>query len=106
MGILTPVSILLPTTSVIQDTRGQLGDTMGVQMYQFYSLGHAVLDEAGIPIHEINDTAIRRLIKMILGEMEAEGKLTTFLTVWEKPGFVEAMLDWARFSRATGRVFD
>jgi hypothetical protein len=64
---LTPVSILLPTTGVINDLRGQLGDTMGVQMYQFYRLVNAVLDETGIPIHEINDTAIRRLIRRILG---------------------------------------
>jgi hypothetical protein len=40
---------------------------MGVQMYQFYRLVNAVLDETGIPIHEINDTAIRRLIRRILG---------------------------------------
>ncbi len=60
--MLTPVSILLPTAGVINDLRGQLGDTMGVQMYQFYRLGNAVLDEAGILIHEINDTAIRRIL--------------------------------------------
>ena len=38
-GILTPISILLPTDSIIHDLRRQLGDTIGVQLYQFYRLG-------------------------------------------------------------------
>ncbi len=75
---------------------------MGVQLYQFYRLGHAVLDEAGIPIHEINDTAIRRLIRRILGDLHAEDKLTTFDPVWEKPGFTEVILDWVREMKSQG----
>ncbi|MBN1536887.1 MAG: PD-(D/E)XK nuclease family protein [Anaerolineales bacterium] len=100
--ILTPVTLLLPTADVIQDMRGQLGDTMGVQMFQFYRLGNAVLNEAGIPIHEINDTAVRRLIRRILWELNAEGLLTTFAPVWEKPGFVEVILDWVRELKSQG----
>ena len=99
---ITPISILLPTTGVINDLRAQLGDTMGVHMYQFYRLGNAVLDEAGIPIHEINDSAIRRLIRRILGEMNAEDLLTTFAPVWEKPGFIEVILDWVREMKSQG----
>jgi len=101
-GILTPVTFLLPTTDVIHDLRNQLGDTMGMQMYQFYRLGNAILDEAGIPIHLINDTAIRRLIRSILQEMNFEGLLTTFASVWEKPGFVEVLLDWIREMKSQG----
>ena len=100
--LINQIAILLPTSGVIHDLRSQLGDTMGVQMYQFYRLGNAVLDETGIPIHEINDTAIRRLIRRILGEMNAEGQLTTFTPVWEKPGFVEVMLDWVREMKSQG----
>jgi len=99
---LIPITILVPTSGIIHDLRSQLGETMGVQLYQFYGLGNAVLDEAGIPIHEINDTAIRRLIKRILGEMKAEGKLTTFSPVMEKPGFVEVVLDWLREMKSQG----
>ncbi len=101
-GTLTPVSILLPTAGVIHDLRSQLGDTIGVQMYQFYRLGHAVLDEAGVPIHEINDTAIRRLLRRILGELHSEGNLTTFAAVREKPGFIEVLLDWVREMKSQG----
>ena len=99
---LTPVTILVPTSGIIHELRSQLGDTMGVQLYQFYGLGNAVLDEAGIPIHELNDTAIRRLIKKLLWEMNAEGKLTTFSPVMEKPGFVEVVLDWVREMKSQG----
>ena len=99
---LTPVTILVPTSGIIHELRSHFGETMGVQLYQFYRLGNAVLDEAGIPIHEINDTAVRRLIKKILGEMNAEGKLTTFSPVIEIPGFVEVMLDWVREMKSQG----
>lgn len=99
---LIPINILLPTAGVIHDLRGQSGDTMGVQMYQFYRLGNAVLNETGIPIHEINDTAIRRLIRCILADLYAEGKLTTFTPVWEKPGFIEVMLNWVREMKSQG----
>ena len=99
---LTPITILVPTSGIIHELRSQMGETMGVQFYQFYGLGNAVLDEAGIPIHEINDTAIGRLIKKILGEMEEEGKLTTFSPVMGKPGFVEVILDWVREMKSQG----
>jgi ATP-dependent helicase/nuclease subunit B len=99
---LSPIVILVPTAGVIHDLRRKLGDTMGVQMYQFYRLGHAVLDEAGIPIHEINDAAIRRLIRGILAELNSKNLLTTFASVWEKPGFVEVLLGWAREMKSQG----
>jgi len=99
---LIPITILVPTSGIIHELRSKLGETLGVQLYQFYRLGNAVLDEAGIPIHEISDTAIRRLIKKILGEMEEEGKLTTFSPVMEKPGFVEVVLDWVREMKSQG----
>jgi len=99
---LAPIVILLPTAGVVHDLRRKLGDTMGVQMYQFYRLGHAVLDEAGIPIHEINDTAIRRLIRGILAGLNGENKLGIFAPVWEKPGFVEVLLGWIREMKSQG----
>jgi len=99
---LSPITIMLPTSGAIQDLRYQLGDTIGVQMCQFYHLSYAVLNDAGIPIHEINDTAIRRLIKRILGEMNSAGKLTSFSPVWEKPGFVDVILDWVREMKSQG----
>jgi len=99
---LTPITILLPSSGAIQDLQVQLGDTIGVQTVQFYGLGHAVLDEAGIPIYEINDTAALVLIKRVLGEMKAEDKLTTFSPVWGKPGFVQLMLKWVRELKSQG----
>lgn len=100
--MLTPITILLPTADVIHDLRSQLGDTMGVFLYQFYRLGNVILDEAGIPIRLINDTAIRRLIRSILQEMNTEDLLSTFSAVWDKPGLVEVLLDWIREMKSQG----
>ena len=99
---LTPIVILLPTAGVIHDLRLKLGDRMGVQLYQFYRLGQAILDQAGIPIREIDDTALRRLVHAILAELDGENKLSTFAPVLEKPGFVEVMLGWVREMKSQG----
>lgn len=99
---LAPISILLPSAGVIQDISTQLEDTFGIQMYAFYRLGQALLDEAGVPLREIPDIAVRRLIKQILGEMSLAGRLTTFAAVWQKPGLVEVILDWVHEMKSLG----
>ncbi|MFO7624955.1 MAG: PD-(D/E)XK nuclease family protein, partial [Anaerolineales bacterium] len=97
-----PVTILLPTASVTQDLRERLGDMLGVHMLQFYRLGQTILDEAGIPIQEMHDTAIRRLIRSILQEMFSEGSLSSFAAVHDKPGFTEVLLSWVRELKSQG----
>lgn len=99
---LAPVSILLPTTSVIQDLSGKLGTTLGVQMVQFYQLGNAVLDQAGISTRVMSDAAIRRLLHSILHQLFSEGRLTTFMAVYDKPGFTEVLLSWVREMKSQG----
>ena len=78
------LTVLLPTAGALHDLRRRLGDTMGVRMLQFYRLGVAVLDEAGIPVHEINDAAVRRLLRRILGELHDEERLPTFDPLFDK----------------------
>ena len=96
------LTVLLPTAGALHDLRRRLGDTMGVRMLQFYRLGVAVLDEAGIPVHEINDAAVRRLLRRILGELHDEERLPTFDPLFDKPGFVEVILDWVREMKSQG----
>jgi len=100
--ILVPVTLLLPTAGVTQDLRTLLGDTIGVQIYQFYNLGQAVLSQVGVSNHQITDTAVRRLIRHILREMQSAGTLTTFEPVCELPGFVDVMLEWLREMKSQG----
>ena len=95
-------TILLPTAGTIHDLRRQMGDTMGVEMVQFYRLARAILDQAAIPIHELNDASIRRLIKKILTDMATDGTLSTFLKVSHKPGFIDVILEWLREMKSQG----
>jgi len=99
---LAEIVILAPSAGVIADLCGVLGNTIGVKLYQFYWLGNAILDEASIPIHEINDTAIRRLIRIILSELNCENKLSSFAPMRSKPGFSEVLLDWVREMKSQG----
>ncbi len=97
-----PVTVLLPTARVTQDLQEKLGDMLGVHLIQFYRLGQTILDEAGIPIQEMHDTAIRRLIRSILQEMFNEGSLSSFAAVHDKPGFTEVLLSWVRELKSQG----
>ena len=99
---LTQNTLILPTAGTIYDLRRQMGDTIGVEMVQFYRLARKILDQAAIPIHELNDAAIRRLIRKLLNEMLADGALTTFADVSQKPGFVDLILDWLREMKSQG----
>lgn len=99
---LQPLTLLLPTTRTIHAVRSSLGDTMGVRMFQFYHLANAILDEVALPIRELNDPAIRRLLRRILEEMHTEGQLTTFAPVREKPGFLQVTLEWIREMKSQG----
>ena len=99
---LTPVFVLLPTADAIRALQYRLGDTANVHLYQFYRLGQALLDATNDPVHQIGDTTIRRLVHHLLGEMDAQGELTTFASVWEKPGFTQTMIDWLREMKSQG----
>jgi ATP-dependent helicase/DNAse subunit B len=97
-----PVTILLPTAGVIQDFQRSLGDTIGIETLQIYKLAREILLAARSRVFEINDAATRRLLRRILNEMAAEGRLTTFLPVIEKPGFTDITLQWVREMKSQG----
>ncbi len=101
-GGVHPVYLLLPSMQVESDVRSVLGETLGVYFYQFYTLGKAVLEKAGTAVQELGDATIRRLIHQVLTELAAEGRFTTFMPVWEKPGFLETILDWLREMKGQG----
>jgi ATP-dependent helicase/DNAse subunit B len=97
-----PLSFLLPDSAAAQAARQRLGDTIGVKFSQFYGLGQAILDAAHQPVYQISDTAQRRLVRQILGQMAAEGRLTSFLPVWEMPGFVQVLVEWLHEMKSQG----
>lgn len=99
---LTPIHILLPSRTLIEQVRGQLGVTMNVRLHQFYTLGRAILAEDGVRVHQIRDTTIRRLVHHLLGDLLAQDQLTTFAPVWDKPGFTQLMVSWLREMKSQG----
>lgn len=98
----TPVCLLLPSSTTIHDMQAMLGSAANVLMRDFYRLGQAVLEAARSPVHELNDVAIRRLVHCLLAEMHERGELTTFNSVWRKPGFVHALVEWLREMKMQG----
>ncbi len=99
---LLPVYLLAPTVNSLQAARQRLGATMGIHFYQFYSLGQGILDAAGRSMPWLNDTTIRRLVHHLLGEMDNQGELTTFVPVWDKPGFNQSLVYWLREMKSQG----
>ncbi len=97
-----PISILLPNANVIQDLRKELGNTLGVQLVQFYHLGQSILDQANLSIQELDDVAIRRLVRDLLFKLFKQGELSTFSKVYDKPGFTEVLINWIREMKSQG----
>ena len=94
--------ILLPSTGIIDDVMRRLKDSIGYRFLQFFSLGQEVLLESGISIQEINMITVRWLIRRILTEMAYEGELSTFIKVWEKPGFQRVIQGWIQEMKGQG----
>jgi len=99
---LARASFLLPTGDAIHQLRQWLGDAMAVHLLQFYNLGSALLARADSTVREMSDTATRRLVHALLSEAVAQGDLTTFKPVWDKPGFTAALVEWLREMKTQG----
>lgn len=99
---LTAIHLLLPSRAVTDRVRGTVGDTMNVHYHQIYDLGRSVLKSARLPSYELNDTAIRRLVKHLLQRMARDGEICSFAPVVEKPGFTDAMVTWLREMKSQG----
>jgi ATP-dependent helicase/nuclease subunit B len=91
-----PVHLLLPSARTIRYVRRELGTALGVELCQFYALGQSVLDAAGSTFHEMSNTAIRRLVRSLLAQMDSAGELSSFAAVHQTNGFVDLMIGWLR----------
>lgn len=96
------VFVLLPTVVAIRDTQQAFGDAINIHLLDFYRLGRQILDSADSSDSELSDVAIRRLVHSLLLEMHENGELTTFAVVWEKPGFVQVLVEWLREMKTQG----
>lgn len=99
---LAPVRVLLPSGRSAAYVRRRLGATFNVRLETFYDLGVAALDAARLPIGELSDFAIRRLVAGLLAQLAAEGVLTTFRPVHDLPGFTTVIVNWLREVKQQG----
>jgi len=99
---LYPIFILSPSSDAISELQTNLGDTICISIHQFYTLANAILDEAAFTIQEINDIAVRRLIRSILHQMQEKEQIQVFERLIDKPGFIEALINWLREMKSQG----
>jgi ATP-dependent helicase/nuclease subunit B len=99
---LAPAYILLPTAAAVRDMQRTIGNAINIKLLDFYRLGRWILDCAGSADSELSDVAIRRLIYKLLSDMHEQGDLTTFGAVWDKPGFVQSLIEWLREMKTQG----
>jgi ATP-dependent helicase/DNAse subunit B len=95
-----PVTLLLPRRRDIDAYRRRMGDMFNVELYEFRSLGRMILEKSGSSVRLMDNIGVRRLVRWALWELKNEGKLSTFEAVWDKPGFVNEIINWLREVRA------
>ena len=99
---LADTCLLMPTTAAIRNIRWHLGSSLGLRLVQFYGLGENLLDKAGSPIHRLSSLSIRHLVNHIIHDLYEKGELTSFARVWDKPGFIQVLIDWLREVKSQG----
>ncbi len=60
-----------------------------IEFFNFYTLYARLLDSAGQPQRELDDTSRRRLLRVILGQLSASGQLELYHPIATTPGFVQ-----------------
>ena len=99
---LLPVQLLLPTTEVVRTLRRQLPQSLNLHLFQFYALAETILDRAALPVTRLPATTVRALVRQLLAALYTRGELATFAGVWDKPGFIQVIIEWLREMKTQG----
>lgn len=91
--------VLLPGTRQEDDFRQRLVDVgypifFNITFFSFYTLYAHLLDIAGIPQREIDNTVRLRLLRFILDDLKRRQQLQVFDQIADKPGFVRIVADF------------
>lgn len=94
-----PVWILLPARRQEDAFRQRLAEReqrvyFNITFFNFYSLYARLLDNAGQPQRELDDTARLRLLRVLLTDLQKRGELQVFHTIADKPGFARLIADF------------
>ena len=99
---LSTAQLLLPSGEAIRETQRFLGNRLGLRFTQFYGLGRWVLDQTGAYPGEASDVLVTGLVSRLLEELHLQGELTSFNSVWDKPGFARLLVEWIREMKSQG----
>ncbi len=100
-GVFAPVWVLLPGSRQEDDFRQRLIDHaagrpifFNITFFSFYTLYAHLLDIAGIPQREVDNTVRLRLLRYILDDLKRGQQLQVFDQIADKPGFVRIVADF------------
>lgn len=98
-GAFLPIWVLLPGKRQEDAFRQRLIERQSrvyfnVTFFSFYTLYAYLLDIAGIPQREVEETARLRLLRFILTGMKSRDELTIYQAIAEKPGFARTVADF------------
>lgn len=65
-----------------------------IEFFNFYTLYAHILNSLGQPQRELDDTARQRLLRDILRDLQARGKLAVYARIADKRGFVQVMANF------------
>lgn len=80
--------VLVPSRVQQQYVRARLVDLPRTRVHQFFSLSQLIVRSAGIACADLSDTARVLLLRTVLRDLAAAGRLPIFGGVAHKPGFV------------------
>jgi ATP-dependent helicase/nuclease subunit B len=95
------VWVLLPTRRQEDAFRQRLIDSdpyrliyFNIEFFSFYTLYARLLDIAGIPQRQLDNTARLRLLRELLADLQREEELEIYGAIADKPGFIEVVADF------------
>ncbi len=94
-----PIWVLLPTSRQEDAFRQRLAEQgsrvyFNVNFFNFYTLYARLLDMAGQPQRQLDDTARLRLLRQILTDLKSTGQLPVYGGIADTPGFVRIVADF------------
>jgi len=108
---LAPIWVALPDAAQVGAFRRRLaesGGAIGVQVGTFYALYSEVLTTAGQSVPRLDEPVLHRLLRTILDELYAEGRLQYYAPLRDKPGFLlalRALIQELKRARSTPETF-
>jgi ATP-dependent helicase/nuclease subunit B len=91
---LAPIWVILPDAAQVRAFRGRLagsGGAFNVHVVTFSTLYAELLALAGEALPRLDEPVLHRLLRAIVDELAADGRLPYYIPLQDKPGFFQAL---------------